>query len=162
MIAKTQCQLYYRCIPSPVGRLTLVADDTAMREIHWANSNISIAKDALTDNKVLGQATEQLNAYFNDRCKNFELPFALHGTDFQQKVWRALLNIPYGKTASYADIAQKIGAPAAARAVGSAVGKNPLSIVVPCHRVIAKDGGLGGFGGGLKRKRYLLSLEQAR
>jgi methylated-DNA-[protein]-cysteine S-methyltransferase len=107
------------------------------------------------------EATSQLRAYFAGRLREFQLPLDLRGTDFQLRVWRQLLTIPYGETRSYSQIARAIGAPAAARAVGAANGANPISIVVPCHRVIGGSGKLVGYGGGLALKRRLLDLERA-
>jgi len=110
---------------------------------------------------VLRQATQQLKAYFRGKLQRFDLRLDLHGTRFQQKVWRALRSIPYGQTRSYRDVACKIGSPKAVRAVGGATGRNPVAIVIPCHRVIAADGSLGGFGCGLPTKRLLLGVEGA-
>jgi O-6-methylguanine DNA methyltransferase len=108
---------------------------------------------------VLNQAAAQLDEYFNTRRREFQLPLDLHGTPFQQKVWNALLDIPYGKTRSYAELARSIGAPKAFRAVGAANGANPIAIIIPCHRVISSGGGLGGYGGGVPLKKRLLELE---
>ena len=104
-------------------------------------------------------AAQQLAAYFNGSLHDFDLPLAPRGTSFQQRVWRALLDIPYGRTASYGEIASVIGAPGKARAVGAANGQNPIAIIIPCHRVIGSHGELVGYGGGLDRKRWLLELE---
>lgn len=108
---------------------------------------------------LLRDAAEQLRGYFRGERREFELPLDLRGTEFQQKVWRALRQIPYGKRRSYRDVAREIGAPSAARAVGAANGRNPVAIIVPCHRVIASDGSLGGYSGGLTVKQMLLDLE---
>lgn len=113
----------------------------------------------LADRRLLAQARSQVDAYFAGELCSFDLPLDLAGTPFQKAVWQALLTIPFGTTTSYGDIAARCGLPAAARAVGRAVGSNPVSIVVPCHRVIGRDGSLTGFGGGLDRKRGLLALE---
>lgn len=112
------------------------------------------------DRAPFSQVVEQLDAYFAGRLRHFTCPLQLVGTPFQLKVWQALQSIPYGTTWSYAQLAQAIHQPAATRAVGLANGRNPIAIVVPCHRVIGKDGSLTGFGGGLSRKRFLLDLEQ--
>jgi methylated-DNA-[protein]-cysteine S-methyltransferase len=110
----------------------------------------------------LQKATEQLQAYFQGQTLDFQLPLNYkQGTPFQQEVWQALLDIPYGQTRSYLQIAQQVGNPKAIRAVGAAIGQNPLAIVVPCHRVIGSDGSLVGFAGGLQRKKFLLDLEQS-
>jgi methylated-DNA-[protein]-cysteine S-methyltransferase len=111
---------------------------------------------------VLGEATRQLDAYFSKRLRRFDLPLAPHGTPFQLEVWQALQRIPYGDTWSYADLARRIGRPDAVRAVGAANGRNPIPIVIPCHRVIGSNGQLVGFGGGLPLKRWLLDLESRR
>jgi O-6-methylguanine DNA methyltransferase len=108
---------------------------------------------------VLSQAAAQLDEYFNTRRREFELPLDLRGTPFQQKVWKALLEIPYGETRSYAELARSIGKPKAFRAVGAANGANPIAIIIPCHRVISSGGGLGGYGGGVPLKKRLLALE---
>lgn len=105
------------------------------------------------------EALRQLGAYFSGRLTAFDLPLSMKGTDFQRRVWRALLQIPYGETCSYAELARAIGAPAAVRAVGAANGRNPIAIVVPCHRVIGANGKLVGYGGGLPMKQMLLRLE---
>ena len=112
-----------------------------------------------TQDALLMKAAAQLTAYFNGECTDFDLPLDLHGTAFQCSVWRALLNISPGQTQSYGDIARAVNSPKGVRAVGSAVGKNPLSIIVPCHRVMGSDGSLTGYAGGLDRKRALLQLE---
>ena len=108
---------------------------------------------------LLGLATGQLEEYFNARRRAFELPLDLRGTPFQQRVWNALLEIPYGETRSYAELARSIGEPKAFRAVGAANGANPIAIIIPCHRVVSSGGGLGGYGGGVPLKRRLLALE---
>ena len=110
----------------------------------------------------LAEAVRQLREYFAGKRRDFDLPLALEGTDFQRKVWRKLQEIPYGETISYGELAKRVGNPKASRAVGSANGKNRIPIVIPCHRVIAGDGGLGGFGGGLTTKEKLLAIEKPR
>jgi methylated-DNA-[protein]-cysteine S-methyltransferase len=111
------------------------------------------------DDAVLARAARQLAAYFGGRSGGFDIPLDLHGTAFQRRVWEALLRIPAGGTASYAELARSIDAPQAVRAVGAAVGRNPLSVIVPCHRVLGSDGSLTGYAGGIERKRALLDLE---
>ena len=111
------------------------------------------------DSPVLDLLAAELDAYFRCELRTFSVPLVHPGTSFQQRVWEQLLLIPWGQTISYAELARRVGNPAATRAVGHANGCNPICIVIPCHRVIASDGGLGGFGGGLARKRYLLALE---
>jgi methylated-DNA-[protein]-cysteine S-methyltransferase len=146
-------------VASPVGRLRLVIDRRG--------SLIGLQFHARSKGRPTSPAAargiiQQLAEYFSGARRRFDVPMQLHGTPFQQRVWRALARIPYGKKVSYGDIAREIGKPNAARAVGQAVGSNPLPIIIPCHRVIAGDGTLGGFGGGLATKRQLLTLESAR
>jgi methylated-DNA-[protein]-cysteine S-methyltransferase len=113
------------------------------------------------DDPLLKAAATQLADYFAGRCEHFDLPLDMHGTDFQRNVWQALLGIGSGRTCSYGDIARQIGTPGAVRAVGAAVGKNPMSVIVPCHRVVGSAGALTGYAGGIERKRALLVLERA-
>jgi methylated-DNA-[protein]-cysteine S-methyltransferase len=141
---------------SPVGPLRLTARDGALTRLEL---NAQPGPESL-DDPVLARATEQLREYFAGTRTDFELPLALHGNAFEQRVWTALQRIPYGETASYGEIAREIGAPGAARAVGVANARNPVAIVVPCHRVIGANGKLVGFGGGLPMKRALLDLER--
>lgn len=156
----------YRLLPSPVGTLTLVAVETGLAAILWENDDPArVRMGALTENAehpVLREAARQLRAYFAGKLKRFDLPLAASGTGFQHKVWDALLTIPFGETRSYGAIARQIGHPSAYRAVGAANGKNPLSIVVPCHRAIGANGSLTGFAGGIAIKRRLLDLEGRR
>ncbi len=156
---------YYTRYDSPLDSLLLVANDEALTGVYFADgrsqSIIGGDWEARLAHPVLQSAKRQLGEYFVGRRKIFDLPLAPSGTPFQHRVWQALLAIPYGETQSYADIARRIGNPKAVRAVGAANGANPLSIVVPCHRVIGADGSLTGYGGGLPRKRKLLALEQA-
>lgn len=114
----------------------------------------------LKKTELLSRAERQLEEYFQGKRKIFELPLRYGGTEFQRQVWEALLAIPYGETVSYQEIARRVGRERAVRAVGTAIGRNPLGIVIPCHRVIGKDGGLHGFGGGLENKKMLLELEE--
>jgi methylated-DNA-[protein]-cysteine S-methyltransferase len=122
-------------------------------------AGLGATKWELVDDPILREAKRQLSEYFQGKLKRFRLPLDLRGTPFQRKVWRALLDIPYGETRSYAQIAAAIGSPKAVRAVGAANGANPVAIIVPCHRVIASSGGLGGYSAGLDCKRKLLALE---
>jgi len=148
---------------SPVGVLTLVASDVGLVAVLWPEDDPrrvrleAAPKDAEHD--VLKVAMAQLQEYFASARREFDLPFDVRGTAFQKQVWEQLLAIPYGETRSYGDIARRLGKPAASRAVGAANGRNPLSIVVPCHRVIGTSGTLTGFAGGLEAKRALLELE---
>ena len=151
---------------SPVGRLTLVATDAGLAAILWEHERPGRVRLPLGtedgDHPVLIAAKGQLAEYFAGRRSTFSVPLDVAGTPFQRKVWGALLAIPFGETRTYAQIAREIGSPAAVRAVGAANGRNPLSIVAPCHRVIGSSGALTGFAGGLKVKEYLLDLEHAR
>lgn len=156
--------LQYRHIESPVGRLLLVADENALRVIEFENPRHPIPPSPqwhAGDNAVIQCAERQLAEYFNGQRKQFDLPLAPSGTAFQRQVWNALAGIAYGQTISYAQLAQRVAKPTAMRAVGAANGRNPLPIVLPCHRVIGADGSLTGFGGGLPTKQFLLQLEGA-
>lgn len=153
-----------RMFASPVGELTLVASDAGLVAILWENDDparVRLGSRAVSlDNPVLSAAHKQLAEYFAGERRLFDLPLDFRGTDFQQQVWAALLEIPYGETRSYAQIAKVIGRPTACRAVGAANGRNPISIVAPCHRVVGADGRLTGFAGGLAVKERLLALER--
>lgn len=149
---------------SPLGRLLLTRQGHDLLGV-WFSDQANIptwASDAprVPADGVLAEAVRQLGRYFAGRQTSFDLPLRLHGgTPFQQSVWRALQAIPYGQTTSYAAVAQSIGRPGAMRATGSAIGRNPLGIVIPCHRVVGRQGALTGYTGGLERKRALLALE---
>jgi len=153
-----------KTIPSPVGHLTLVASDAGLAAVLWENDSPRRVPLTITGedpkHPVLREAERQLKDYFAGKRTSFDLPLDFHGTDFQKRVWKALLKIPFGETRSYGQIAHALGKPTAMRAVGAANGKNPISIIAPCHRVIGKDGQLTGFAGGLKAKAHLLALEQ--
>ena len=150
---------------SPVGPLFLAASPTGLVRLEFEarvqNLNPTIIR-LQQSRKVLAPYLDQLNEYFAGQRREFSIPLDLRGTDFQLKCWRALLDIPYGETRSYRDLAQTIGHPTAFRAVGMSNNRNPIAIVVPCHRVIAADGSLCGYGGGLDIKRKLLDLEGAQ
>jgi len=150
-------------VESPIGRLLLAADAAGLVQVHFQAGPQPLQPAATWrhDALPLAQAAGQLAEYFAGTRRNFELPLAPRGTPFQLAVWRALQRIPYGETISYGELARRLGAPNAARAVGLANGANPLAIIVPCHRVIGADGSLTGFGGGLPIKRALLALERA-
>jgi len=154
----------FKRIASPVGILTLVAGADALVAILWERDPPArVPLDPLVeapDDALLGETARQLDAYFAGRLITFDLPLDFRGTDFQRQVWAALLTIPFGETRSYAEIARQIGRPDACRAVGAANGRNPISIVAPCHRVVASSGALTGFAGGLAAKDYLLDLER--
>lgn len=147
-------------LDSPIGTLRLVSNGSQLTGIEFEGQYGEDEGREVRD-AVLAASAEQLGDYFAARRRAFELPLAAHGTPFQQSVWAALARIPYGELRSYRDIAQSIGNPAAVRAVGAANGRNPLPIVVPCHRVIGSDGALTGFAGGLAIKSFLLRLEGA-
>lgn len=155
--------IHYDEMDSPVGTLRLVADHQGLREIWFAQERHpkQAQADWIRAEAPLRFARLQLDEYFAGERKQFELPLHPIGTPFQLKVWEELRRVPYGATISYGELARRIGKPQAMRAVGAANGRNPLPIVVPCHRVIGADGSLTGFGGGLPTKRHLLSLEQA-
>jgi len=148
-------------IPSPIGKLYLIASDRGLCEIAWekAKEVPSLASHYGAAAKYLNQTKKELNEYFVGERKNFNIPLDVQGTAFQKKVWNQLSKIPYGKTVSYKDVAGKIKNPKAMRAVGTANGCNPVAIIVPCHRVIAADGTLGGYAGGLNKKTKLLGIE---
>lgn len=157
--------LYSTHFDSPLGGVTLAATDRGLagtwfdQQRHWPDTGGWQAAD---DHPVLRQAAAQLGDYFAGRRRHFDLPLDLsHGTAFQQAVWQALLAIPSGRTTSYGALSAGVGNPAAVRAVGAAVGRNPISVIVPCHRVLGADGSLTGYAGGLERKTALLKLEGA-
>ena len=149
----------YQLLDTPIGRLRLLSTGTHLAAIEFSNQHSDTAGDTCSSDEVLERSASQLQEYFAGRRKTFDLPLAPRGTDFQCCVWRALSDIPWGTVCSYADIARAIDRPKAVRAVGAANGRNPLPIVVPCHRVIGSDGSLTGFAGGLDMKRKLLALE---
>ena len=154
--------MFYSIVPSPVGNLLIASDEAGLKLINFQDGRHpqDPEPDWKEDRRFLQDAIQQLETYFAGRLTRFTLKLAPEGTPFQQRVWQALRDIPYGRTASYGDIARKIGKPQAARAVGAANGQNPLSIVVPCHRVIGQTGDLVGYGGGLGIKESLLTLER--
>ncbi len=149
-------------VDSPVGPLTLVAVDGVLADLSMDQQRHAPAPESfgVRDDRPFAQAARQLDAYFAGTRTEFDLELALAGTPFQQRVWKELQAIGYGQTVSYGELAGRIGQPSASRAVGLANGRNPVAIIVPCHRVVGADGSLTGYGGGLPRKRYLLALEQ--
>ena len=153
-------------LPTPIGVLTLVASERGLRAVIFESEKSERRfEGALTDDPrhpVLVDTVDQLEAYFAGDLKEFDLPLDLVGTEFQLLAWRALATIPYGETVSYAEQARRIGRPSAVRAVGAANGRNPVPVVLPCHRVIGSNGSLTGFGGGVDTKARLLDLEQGR
>ena len=158
--------IYYIEHPSPIGQLLIAATDLGICGIYFEEHRHFKGKQgwkhAFADSPAqdhLLRASRQLDAYFARELIDFDVLLDLQGTDFQQSVWQALYKIPFGKSVSYAQQAQQLGNPKALRAVGSAIGKNPVSIIVPCHRVIGTSGAVTGYAGGLERKRFLLALE---
>lgn len=153
----------FTLMPSPVGELTLVARDGKLSAVLWETERANRVRLGelieANDSPMLLETERQLKEYFAGARNQFELELDFTGTAFQKQVWQALLTIPFGETRSYSEIAQQIGNPKAVRAVGAANGRNPISIIAPCHRVIGASGGLTGFAGGLEAKQYLLALE---
>lgn len=163
-----QTSTFHHRMDSPLGVLTLVLQAQSLIGVYFSRHRhappvssfgAQVREDDLADHPVLGMTREQLGEYFAGQRREFTVPTAPHGTAFQHRVWAALREIAFGDTASYAQIAAAIGAPGAARAVGLANGRNPISIIVPCHRVIASTGALTGYGGGTAHKQSLLDLE---
>ncbi len=160
---------------SPVGKLVLVAQNGLLTRCDWAERHaactsapnhagcfsIESATESTKDIKIISIAIKQLEEYFDGKRKTFDIPLNLVGTEFQKAVWKQLLRIPYAETESYATVAKAIGRPSAIRAVAGAIGANPISIIIPCHRVIGSDGSLTSYAGGLEVKKYLLSIERA-
>lgn len=149
---------------TPIGPLSLVADGDDLIGVYMATHKHSPESDKfgqrIDQDSVLTEAARQLTEYFAGERETFDLPLRPEGTDFQQRVWRALCDIPYGRTWSYGELARHIGRPGASRAVGLANGRNPISIVIPCHRVIGASGSMTGYGGGIERKQWLLAHER--
>jgi methylated-DNA-[protein]-cysteine S-methyltransferase len=155
--------MYYRMIDSPIGPLTVAGSGGTLSHLRMIDQTHEPNRaDWVRDDRILPDVVNQLDAYFAGTLNEFDLALDLGGSAFQQRVWNALRTIPYAETRSYGQIAIQIGAAGAARAVGLANGRNPISIVVPCHRVIGAAGSLTGYGGGLDRKRTLLQLEKRR
>jgi methylated-DNA-[protein]-cysteine S-methyltransferase len=155
--------IHYRTIDSPIGLLTLAGHGSALMHLRMVDQTYEPNRaDWSADPGAFNDVVDQLGAYFAGELTDFNIELDLRGTAFQQRVWKALLTIPYGETRSYGEIAEQIGASGSARAVGLANGHNPIAIVVPCHRVIGASGSLTGYGGGLDRKRTLLELEKKR
>jgi methylated-DNA-[protein]-cysteine S-methyltransferase len=146
-------------IDSPLGKLLAVSDGQALTRLAMSPRPNDVPDDARRDPAALADVAAQLDAYFAGELTEFDLPLAPRGSEFQLRVWNALLEIPYGETASYGEIAARIGRPDTVRAVGTTNGRNPIAVIIPCHRVIGADGSLVGYGGGLDRKRLLLELE---
>ena len=155
---------YKQYITSPQGMVEVCANEKGITAITFVDKS-DVQKESgehIRGNAITQEGCDQLTAYFNKRLSSFDLPLNAMGTDFQKRVWQALLEVPYGQTASYADIATAIENPKSVRAVGMANGRNPVAIVVPCHRIIGSNKTLTGYAGGLERKQYLLNLEGAQ
>jgi methylated-DNA-[protein]-cysteine S-methyltransferase len=154
----------YIWMESPVGKLLLAADEDGLIEIAFAEGRTTPVVDPswICGGAVLREPVRQLQAFFAGELRDFDLPLKPRGTTFQKRVWELLREIPFGETISYGELARRTGNPAASRAVGLANGSNPISIVVPCHRVIGSNGKLTGYGGGLENKRWLLDFERSR
>jgi methylated-DNA-[protein]-cysteine S-methyltransferase len=153
----------YRMMDSPIGPLALAGHGPVLTNLRMIDQTHEPSRaDWVPDERAFPDAVDQLDAYFAGKRTDFDLELSLLGSEFQRRVWQALLTIPYGETRSYGQIAEQIGASGAARAVGLANGRNPIAIIVPCHRVIGASGSLTGYGGGLNRKRSLLELEKTR
>lgn len=150
---------YYYNYRFPIGKVTIVEDGHGICGIHFHTKDKEIGVKRETP--MIQTAAYQLTQYFEGERKGFDLPLSLHGTEFQQKVWKELGKIPYGQTCTYKDIAERIGIPKGCRAVGMANNRNPVAIVIPCHRVIGMNGSLTGYAGGLDLKEYLLELEKS-
>ncbi len=149
---------------SPIGAIYLVASEEGLNYVYWNRLKIPMVSEKNENTpaaKILNKTEKQLNEYFAGKRTQFDLPISVEGTEFQKRVWKQLSQIPFGVTVSYKDIALKLNDGNASRAVGTANGRNPISIVVPCHRVISSDGTLGGYAGGLPAKVKLLNLEKA-
>ena len=147
---------------SPCGELTLMSNGQALTHVLFENPKYPAAVSPVGSDKILDKARRELDAFFAGKLKVFSVPVAPQGTEFQRRVWDALLTIPYGATRTYGQQAALIGKPSAKRAVGLANGRNPISIIIPCHRVIGANGSLTGYGGGMERKQLLLDLEQGQ
>lgn len=152
---------YYTTMDSPLGPLLLTSNGQALTSLTMEQHKhgAAVQPDWLRDDAPFAAVCEQLSAYFANELQCFDLPLQPSGTKFQQQVWQALLAIPFGQTQSYGELARSIGNPKASRAVGLANGRNPISIIIPCHRVIGANGSLTGYGGGIERKRWLLDHE---
>lgn len=160
-MSTTMGTIWYDYLPTPIGKLLLAADAQGLRDVWFETGKHKKEPDPRWQHTPsrLDFARKQLDEYFAGERQSFDLPLHPLGTPFQVQVWHTLAGIPYGTTISYAELARRIGQPLAVRAVGAANGRNPLPIILPCHRVIGSDGSLTGFGGGLPTKRFLLGME---
>lgn len=154
----------YRWMESPTGKLLLLADDGGLRAVSFAHGRtpVTVSAEWKHGGTPLNEPLRQLRAFFGGELRCFDLALNPQGTEFQQRVWKGLLEIPYGQTISYGELARRLGNPAASRAVGLANGSNPIAIIIPCHRVIGSSGKLTGYGGGLENKRWLLDFERSQ
>ncbi|HEX2193315.1 MAG TPA: methylated-DNA--[protein]-cysteine S-methyltransferase [Acidimicrobiales bacterium] len=154
--------LVTRSVSSPVGELLLVGDGERLHALHLTRPfPASPPPGAVADDRAFPEAVRQLDEWFAGRRRDFHLALELHGTTWQRRVWDVLLEIPFGETVTYGEVARRAGSPRSARAVGHAVGRNPVCIVVPCHRVVGAGGALGGYSGGIDNKRWLLAHERS-
>jgi methylated-DNA-[protein]-cysteine S-methyltransferase len=151
--------ILYTTVSSPIGELMLCGDEESLTALHLPGHWAKPAAGWRRDDARFADVARQLEQYFDGERTTFDIPLRMQGGPFEREVWAELLRIPYGETASYGEIARRVGKPHASRAVGAANGRNPIAIIVPCHRVIGSDGALTGYGGGLERKRALLDLE---
>jgi methylated-DNA-[protein]-cysteine S-methyltransferase len=156
--------MLYTTLASPIGQLLLVGDGSRLCHLHMQEGPGPMPVDPQWEaaDEPFDAVRSQLQEYFGGQRTAFDAPLLLEGTPFQRRVWTALLEIPYGATISYAELARRVGQPTASRAVGLANGRNPVAVIVPCHRVVGSNGRLTGYGGGLTRKRFLLDLESAQ
>ncbi len=156
--------MYYNIIESPIGPILLAGDEKGLKHLNFLKGKkiIEVPADWIENKEFFREATKQLEAYFSGELKSFDLKLAPEGTDFQKSVWKALCEIPYGETRTYKEIAVSIGKNRAYRAVGLANNRNPIAIIIPCHRVIGSDGKLTGYASGLDVKEFLLKLEEKK
>ena len=156
--------LQYTTLESPIGELLLLGDGEDLHGLYMQEGRrpVSVSSSWERSDPAFADVGEQLEQYFAGERTSFDVGLSMRGAEFERRVWRALREIPYGETVSYGEIARRVGSPQAARAVGLANGRNPIAVIVPCHRVIGADGGLTGYGGGLERKRLLLELESGQ
>ena len=162
MLKQLPRETVWEDVASPLGPLTVLASDNGVHAIAFENDRTEQVKTNLprtVNHPIINAATEQLAMYFDETLKVFDLPLDLRGTHFQKRVWKLLLEIPFGETRTYGDLARTLGNAGASQAVGAANGKNPVAIVVPCHRVIGASGHLTGYAGGMDKKRFLLTHE---
>lgn len=156
-------QIYYSYMESPLGNLLLAGHTGVLLCLGFPDRSVARQPESgwLRRNALFAPVKQQIDEYLEGKRTQFDLSIEPQGSDFQRAVWQAMLDIPYGETRSYGELAKVIGRPSASRAVGAAAGRNPIPLIVPCHRVIGSDGGLVGFGGGIPTKKYLLALEQS-